>query len=240
MTTCGDAKRWARGSSGGAGRFARRSARSQRAAAREDDDFADLALQESAGKALSVDARGLEVGARHRLGFVGVDPQALFRVVVLALVFDRPQGGHNRSFRTRQEAGNAATSREGGSLSAIFRSYVVSSDLRRCLSSAAILLLLQANPRAAALRPSTRLRGEGFPGDARKPTYRAMRTSPARSRRAPPVGFIRPCQPFLVVRPPAGPLREKVPSVRSDLSTTFTCGSIPRSSTSQPSISAEP
>jgi bifunctional non-homologous end joining protein LigD len=31
------------------------------------------------------------------------------------------------------------------------------------------------------------------------------RTSPARSRRAPPVGFIRPCQPFLVVRPPAGP-----------------------------------
>jgi bifunctional non-homologous end joining protein LigD len=31
------------------------------------------------------------------------------------------------------------------------------------------------------------------------------RTSSARSRRAPPVGFIRPCQPFLVVRPPAGP-----------------------------------
>jgi ATP dependent DNA ligase domain len=49
--------------------------------------------------------------------------------------------------------------------------------------------------------------GRGFPGAARNPTYRAMlwRTSPARSRRAPPVGFIRPCQPFLVVRPPAGP-----------------------------------
>ena len=31
------------------------------------------------------------------------------------------------------------------------------------------------------------------------------RTSSARSRRAPPAGFIRPCQPFLVVRPPAGP-----------------------------------
>jgi bifunctional non-homologous end joining protein LigD len=30
------------------------------------------------------------------------------------------------------------------------------------------------------------------------------RTSSARSRRAPQVGFIRPCQPFLVVRPPAG------------------------------------
>jgi bifunctional non-homologous end joining protein LigD len=30
-------------------------------------------------------------------------------------------------------------------------------------------------------------------------------TSPARSRRAPPADFIRPCQPFLVVRPPAGP-----------------------------------
>src|SRR6202042_1825751 len=34
--------------------------------------------------------------------------------------------------------------------------------------------------------------------------------------------------------------REKVPSVRSDLSIRFTCGSIPRSSTSQPTISAEP
>jgi bifunctional non-homologous end joining protein LigD len=31
------------------------------------------------------------------------------------------------------------------------------------------------------------------------------RTSPARSRRAPPAGFIRPCQPLLVARPPAGP-----------------------------------
>ena len=38
-------------------------------------------------------------------------------------------------------------SREGGSLSAIFRFCVIGSDLRRCLSSAAILLLLQANPR---------------------------------------------------------------------------------------------
>jgi ATP-dependent DNA ligase len=49
--------------------------------------------------------------------------------------------------------------------------------------------------------------GRGFPGAARKPTYRAMlrRTSSARSRRAPPAGFIRPCQPFLVVRPPADP-----------------------------------
>jgi hypothetical protein len=34
--------------------------------------------------------------------------------------------------------------------------------------------------------------------------------------------------------------REKVPSVRSDLSIRFTCGSIPRSSTSHPTISAEP
>ena len=31
------------------------------------------------------------------------------------------------------------------------------------------------------------------------------RISPARSRRAPPAGFIRPCQPLLVARPPAGP-----------------------------------
>src|SRR5271169_3581070 len=35
-------------------------------------------------------------------------------------------------------------------------------------------------------------------------------------------------------------LREKVPSVRSVSSTRFTCGSIPRSSTSHPTISAEP
>src|SRR5580704_1655581 len=34
--------------------------------------------------------------------------------------------------------------------------------------------------------------------------------------------------------------REKVPSVRSVLSTRFTCGSIPRSSISHPTISAEP
>jgi hypothetical protein len=34
--------------------------------------------------------------------------------------------------------------------------------------------------------------------------------------------------------------REKVPSVRSALSIRFTCGSIPRSSTSHPTISAEP
>ena len=34
--------------------------------------------------------------------------------------------------------------------------------------------------------------------------------------------------------------REKVPSVRSDLSIRFTCGSIPRSSTNHPTISAEP
>src|ERR1700735_5879065 len=33
--------------------------------------------------------------------------------------------------------------------------------------------------------------------------------------------------------------REKVPSVRSDLSIRFTCGSIPRSSTSHPTISAD-
>ena len=31
------------------------------------------------------------------------------------------------------------------------------------------------------------------------------RISPARSRRAPPAGFIVPCQPSLVVKPPAGP-----------------------------------
>ena len=40
--------------------------------------------------------------------------------------------------------------------------------------------------------------------------------------------------------PKAKSLREKVPSVRSDLSISFTCGSIPRSSTSHPIISAEP
>ena len=34
--------------------------------------------------------------------------------------------------------------------------------------------------------------------------------------------------------------REKVPSVRPDLSIRFTCGSIPRSSTNHPTISAEP
>ena len=34
--------------------------------------------------------------------------------------------------------------------------------------------------------------------------------------------------------------REKVPSVRPPLSIRFTCGSIPRSSTSHPTISAEP
>src|ERR1700728_3626483 len=34
--------------------------------------------------------------------------------------------------------------------------------------------------------------------------------------------------------------RERVPSVRSDLSISFTCGSIPRLSTSHPTISAEP
>jgi bifunctional non-homologous end joining protein LigD len=33
----------------------------------------------------------------------------------------------------------------------------------------------------------------------------AWNTSPARSRRAPPVGFIQPCQPTLVGAPPAGP-----------------------------------
>jgi bifunctional non-homologous end joining protein LigD len=31
------------------------------------------------------------------------------------------------------------------------------------------------------------------------------RISPARSQRTPPAGFIRPCQPLLVARPPAGP-----------------------------------
>ena len=31
------------------------------------------------------------------------------------------------------------------------------------------------------------------------------RISPGRSRRTPPAGFIRPCQPRLVARPPAGP-----------------------------------
>ena len=35
-------------------------------------------------------------------------------------------------------------------------------------------------------------------------------------------------------------LRERAPSVRSDLSISFTCGSIPRSSTNHPIISAEP
>src|SRR5271166_1485444 len=31
------------------------------------------------------------------------------------------------------------------------------------------------------------------------------RSSPSRSRRSPPTGFIRPCQPILVDHPPAGP-----------------------------------
>jgi len=42
-----------------------------KAAAREDDDFADFALQESTGEALSVD---LEVGARHRVRLGDTDP----------------------------------------------------------------------------------------------------------------------------------------------------------------------
>jgi hypothetical protein len=58
------------------------------APAREDDDFANLVLQESTSEALSVDARSLEVGACHRLGPVDPDPQALFGLAVLALVFD--------------------------------------------------------------------------------------------------------------------------------------------------------
>jgi bifunctional non-homologous end joining protein LigD len=33
----------------------------------------------------------------------------------------------------------------------------------------------------------------------------SWRTFPMRSRRTPPAGFILPCQPFLVARPPAGP-----------------------------------
>jgi bifunctional non-homologous end joining protein LigD len=39
------------------------------------------------------------------------------------------------------------------------------------------------------------------------PTYSAMlwRISPGRSRRSLPAGFILPCQPLLVARPPAGP-----------------------------------
>ena len=39
------------------------------------------------------------------------------------------------------------------------------------------------------------------------PTYSRMlwRISPRRSRRTPPAGFILPCQPLLVDRPPAGP-----------------------------------
>jgi bifunctional non-homologous end joining protein LigD len=38
------------------------------------------------------------------------------------------------------------------------------------------------------------------------PTYSAMlwRNSPGRSRRTPPAGFIVPCQPLLVPKPPAG------------------------------------
>jgi hypothetical protein len=37
------------------------------------------------------------------------------------------------------------------------------------------------------------------------PNAMVWRTSPARSRRAPPTGFVVPCQPFLVARPPVGP-----------------------------------
>ena len=48
------------------------------AAAREDDDFADLVLQASTREALRFDTRGLEVGARHRLGLVDADPQHSF------------------------------------------------------------------------------------------------------------------------------------------------------------------
>jgi hypothetical protein len=69
------------------------------AAAREDDHFTDLVLQANTGEALGVDARGLEVGARQRLGLGGADPQPLFRAAVLASVFDSLQGGHKRSFR---------------------------------------------------------------------------------------------------------------------------------------------
>ncbi len=37
------------------------------------------------------------------------------------------------------------------------------------------------------------------------PNAMVWRTSPARSRRTRPAGFISPCQPLLVARPPAGP-----------------------------------
>jgi bifunctional non-homologous end joining protein LigD len=37
------------------------------------------------------------------------------------------------------------------------------------------------------------------------PNAMSWRTFPMRSRRTPPAGFILPCQPFLVARPPAGP-----------------------------------
>ena len=72
--------------------------------------------------------------------------------------------------------------------------------------SSAILLLLQANPRSRAPSIDTPARRE-FAGCARSPTYSTMlwRISPAGSRRTSPAGFIRPCQPLLVVRPPAGP-----------------------------------
>ena len=111
------------------------------AAAREDDDFADLVLQASTGEALGVNARGLEVGARHRLGLGDADPQALFRVAVLALVFDRPQGGHKRSFwgLVRRRVTLRCPKRGIFVLSAPF-GFRLGNDLRRCLPSGAILL----------------------------------------------------------------------------------------------------
>ena len=96
-------------------------------------------------------------------------------------------------------------SREGGSLSAIFRFCVIDSDLPLPVfgGHSSAFACQSAHRRTPSIATPA---GRGFPGGARKPTYRAMlwRTSPARSRRVPPVGFIRPCQPFLVVRPPAG------------------------------------
>jgi hypothetical protein len=121
------------------------------APAREDDDFANLVLQESTREALSVDARSLEVGARHRLGPVDPDPQALFVSLSSRWYSTDHRADMSVPSATRHAARDAAMSREGRFALSHLRLWVIGSDPRLCLSSAAILLLLQANPRPPLL-----------------------------------------------------------------------------------------
>ena len=75
------------------------------AAARVDEDFADLALQESTGEALSVDALGPEVGARHRLGLATLTHRHSF--VLLSLRWYSTDHRADKSVPFRDSSGGA-------------------------------------------------------------------------------------------------------------------------------------